>query len=137
MTYVGGCACGALRYESVSAPLESGYCHCRLCQRTSAAPVLVFASFSVAGFRYTNGAPTIYHSSEHGTRELCPTCGTQIAYREAEGADTVDVNAGSLDDPTTITPTHHIWCSSRIPWFETADSFPRFDEGKPDDIELE
>jgi len=136
MTYVGGCACGALRYESVSAPIESGYCHCRLCQRTSAAPVLVFASFPVAGFGYTNGAPTIYYSTEHGTREICPKCGTQIAFREAEGAETVDINAGCLDDPTTITPTHHIWCSSRIPWFETADSFPRFDEGKPDDIEL-
>jgi hypothetical protein len=136
MTYVGGCACGALRYESVSPPVESGYCHCRLCQRTSAAPVLVFASFPVAGFRYTSGAPTIYYSTEHGTREICPKCGTQIAYREAEGAVTVDVNAGCLDDPTTITPTHHIWCSSRIPWFETADSLPRFDAKKPDDFAL-
>ena len=98
--------------------------------------MLVFASFSVAGFRYTSGAPTIYYSTEHGTREISPKCGTQIAYREAEGAETVDVNAGCLDDPATITPTHHIWCSSRIPWFETADSLPRFDAGKPDDSEL-
>ena len=136
-TFVGGCACGALRYESNSAPLDCGYCHCRLCQRTSAAPVLAFASFAVDDFRYSSGEPTIYYSSEHGTRELCPTCGTQIAFRDAEGAVTVDVNAVSLDDPSTITPKYHIWCSSRVPWFETADSLPRFSGHKPDDVDVE
>lgn len=136
MTYVGGCCCGALRYECDSPPLESGYCHCRLCQRTSAAPALVFASFRVEDFRYTADEPCIYHSSEHGVREFCSACGTQIAYREARRAITVDVNAGSLDDPSLITPEYHIWCRSRIPWFEIADALPRYEKGKPDDLSV-
>lgn len=131
MKRVGGCACGAIRYETLSPPIESGYCHCRLCQRTSAAPVLVFSSFSVDDFHYTLGEATVYHSTEHGTREICVLCGTQIAFRDASDAQTVDVNVGSLDDPSSIVPEYHVWCSSRIPWFDTADSLPRFDKGKP------
>lgn len=133
MKYVGGCGCGALRYESDSAPSDCGYCHCRLCQKTSAAPALVFASFDVNKFRYSGGSPTIYRSSEHGTREFCSKCGTQVAYRDAQGAKMVDVNVGSLDDPTVVSPECHIWCQSQIAWFDTTDTLPRYQERKPDD----
>lgn len=133
MKFVGGCCCGALRYESISPPLECGYCHCRLCQKTSAAPALVFASFAVNDFRYSDGGPTIYRSSETGNREFCRICGTQIAYRDAQQAKTVDVNAASLDDPAMVSPEYHIWCESQIAWFETSDSLPRYQKRKPDD----
>jgi hypothetical protein len=133
MKYVGGCCCGALRYECSSPPSECGYCHCRLCQRTSAAPALVFASFPVEDFRYSSGTPAIYCSSAHGNREFCSTCGTQITYRDVQGAISVDVNVGSLDDPSAVSPEYHIWCQSQIAWFDTADTLPRYDERKPDD----
>ena len=128
--YEGGCACGALRYESKLAPTESGYCHCRLCQRSSAAPALAFASFPAHSFRYVTGTPALYASSHHGHREFCRECGTQIAYRDNGEAQTVDVNAASLDDPSIITPEYHIWCSSQIAWFDVADTLPRYPEGK-------
>ena len=133
MKYIGGCCCGALRYESSSPPVECGYCHCRLCQRTSAAPALAFASFAVGDFRYSNDQPAIYQSSEHGNREYCPKCGTQIAFRSIKDAETVDVNVGSLDDPTTVSPEFHIWCQSQIEWFEIDDKLPRFQQDIPND----
>ena len=133
MNYNGGCCCGALRYVSKLPPLECGYCHCVICQKTSAAPALVFASFPINEFRYTRGTPAIYHSSEHGNREFCSLCGTQIAFREADDAETVDVNVGSLDDPLMVSPEYHIWCQSRVSWFETADSLPEYQKGKLDD----
>ena len=133
MIYVGGCCCGAIRYASESQPLECGYCHCLICQKTSAAPALVFASFPSNDFRYTSGQPTIYPSSAHGNREFCSLCGTQIAFREAAANETVDVNVGSLDHPSIVSPEYHIWCQSKISWFETADSFPEYQQGKPDD----
>jgi hypothetical protein len=133
MTYQGGCLCGAIRYASTEAPLDTGYCHCRLCQRSTGAPVLAWASFPVEGFSYTRGAPARYQSSQHGHREFCRECGTQIAYRDSEGARLVDVNIGSLDDPERAPPQCHIWRSSRIRWFDTADDLPRFDASKPQD----
>ncbi len=134
MKYVGGCCCGELRYVSKLPPQECGYCHCLICQKTSAAPALVFASFLVSDFHYTSGTPAIYPSSEHGNREYCSSCGTQIAFRDSEDTETVDTNVGSLDDPSIVTPEYHIWCQSRVSWFETADSLPRYQQGKSDDV---
>ena len=35
LRYSGGCACGAVRYETVSAPVFQNHCQCRTCQRRS------------------------------------------------------------------------------------------------------
>lgn len=131
--YEGGCACGALRYVSIAKAGEVGYCHCRICQRTTAAPALVFASFPVDAFSYVNGKPAIYASSAKGNREFCARCGTQTAYRKGDNPRHADVNVRSLDDPSRVNPDHHIWCSSRIAWFETRDNFPRFDQNRTGD----
>lgn len=132
MKHVGGCACGALRFECSADPEECGYCHCSLCRRTTGAPVLAYASFAAESFNYTRGEPAIYRSSGRGHREFCKRCGTQIAYRGAEAQARVDVNVGSVDDPSPLAPQHHIWHGSRIPWFETADELERYPGGAPD-----
>jgi hypothetical protein len=51
-----------------------------------------------------------------------------------ENASTVEVNAGSLDDCENVHPRYHIWCRSRIKWFDTDYGPPRFDEEKPKDF---
>ena len=132
LTILGGCLCGRLRFASEVLPSATGYCHCRLCQRSTGAPVLVWATFPLETFAYEKGTPTIYHSSAHGQREFCEVCGTQIAYRESVGAITLDVNVASLDAPEAHTPEYHTWTSSRIAWFETADDLPRFEGEGPD-----
>jgi hypothetical protein len=128
--FAGGCLCGSLRYVARSEPLQSGYCHCRLCQRSSGAPVLAWASFPTGAFRYLEGSPALYPSSPKGQREFCTGCGTQIAFREI-GASTLEINLGSLDDPASIEPQLHIFTASRIPWFDTADSLARYADGGP------
>jgi hypothetical protein len=35
MPYVGGCACGAIRYETSSKPIFENHCQCRDCQKRS------------------------------------------------------------------------------------------------------
>jgi|SRR5688572_26578374 hypothetical protein len=40
----GGCACGAIRYESMAEPVMMLHCHCRDCQRSSGGP---FSSFVI------------------------------------------------------------------------------------------
>ena len=134
-THDGGCACGRLRFRSLAPPLDSGYCHCRLCQRTTGAPVLAYVSFPVAAFAYTTGTPARYASSTIGEREFCASCGTQIAFRRRSGAVSVDVNAAAMDDPARYPPRRHIWCESAIPWLELGDALPRYaralEEGLP------
>jgi hypothetical protein len=131
MTSTGGCLCGALRFTATAEPVDAGYCHCRLCQRSTGATVLAWASYPAASFSYSRGEPARYQSSQHGHREFCSNCGTQIAYRDSGEAATVDVNVGSLDDCDRVTPRYHIWCESRISWFDVADDLPRFEHSNP------
>ncbi len=127
----GGCLCGALRYVTGKL-IDAGYCHCRICQRSSGAPVLAWASFPVDGFAYQKGLPSLYRSSPNAQREFCGACGTQIAFRDQKTATTVDVNIASLDDPASLKPEYHIWTVSRIPWFDTTDDLPRYEGEWPD-----
>ena len=84
----------------------------------------------MASFTYTRGQPAIYRSSSWGQREFCASCGAQICYRDTEGAKTVEINVGGLDEPAATPPKHHIFTGDRIPWFETADDLPRYDGPK-------
>jgi len=130
--FQGGCLCENLRYSAQGEPLDVGYCHCRICQRSTGAPVLAWASFPPAAFAYERGVPSTYRSSSHGQREFCSRCGCQVAYRELDSPCSVDVNLASLDDPASLTPRSHIFTESRIAWFETSDDLPRFaDQGPP------
>ncbi len=134
MDLEGGCLCGAVRYRIAAAPDSVAYCHCRLCQRSSGAPVLAWASVAVAGFAFTAGEPATYRSSEIGLRQFCRLCGTQLLFRHVRSARTVDINVGSLDDPARLVPQYHIWTASRLPWFDTVDALPRYPDAGPDDL---
>ncbi len=129
--FIGGCLCGRLRYEARD-PIDAGYCHCRLCQRSSGAPVLAWASFPTASFSYAKGEPATYPSSARGRREFCASCGTQIAFRGTPAPSRVDVNIASLDDPASIEPEYHIWVGSRVPWLHIDDDLPRYTDEGPD-----
>jgi len=129
--FIGGCFCGRLRYEARD-PIDAGYCHCRLCQRSSGAPVLAWASFPTASFSFVKGEPESYRSSPAGLREFCASCGTQIAFRDTTSQTRIDVNIASLDDPASIEPEYHIWVGSRVPWFHIADDLPRYADAGPD-----
>jgi len=130
-TYGGACLCGAVRYDCSRAPEQVGYCHCRMCQRNSGSAVVPYASFAVDAFAYTKGRPKVYRSSDSGQREFCEACGSYLAFRNAPAPKTVDVNVGTLDAPDAVTPEVHIWCDSRICWFDIDDGLPRFAQAQP------
>jgi len=129
----GGCLCGAVRYRAIGTPIDAGYCHCRLCQRSSGAPVLAWFTVPTPSFSYVRGEPNVFHSSARGRREFCQVCGTQIAFRPSADPAIVDVTIASLDDPSMIEPEYHIWRGGRIAWFETTDRLPRHDGAGADE----
>ena len=127
----GGCLCRAVRFRVAAPPMQSGYCHCRFCQLNSGAPVVAWAEVAIGAFAYTGAAPGVFRSSSWAQREFCQACGSFLLYREQEAPKTVSINAASFDDPSLFPPTHHVFASRRIPWFETIDDFPRYDEQPP------
>jgi len=127
----GGCHCGTLRYRADDI-VDTGYCHCRICQHTAGAPVLAWATIPAASYRLERGTPTVYKSSARGERHFCGRCGTQILFKYQGESKTVDINIASFDDPAAVAPEYHIWTQSRIPWFDTKDTLRRFEDDGPD-----
>jgi len=132
--FSGGCLCGNLRYEARN-PFEAGYCHCRICQRASGAPVLAWAGFPTADFAFTKGEPASHRSSARGRRDFCANCGTQIGFSDSATPTRIYLNLASLDDPASIVPEYHIWVASRVPWFQIDDDLPRYAGEGPDPID--
>jgi hypothetical protein len=129
--FSGGCLCGNVRYTARD-PINAGYCHCRLCQRSSGAPVLAWATFPIASFAYAMDEPRSYRSSPRGLREFCGRCGTQIAFRGEATPAEIDLNIATLDDPASIEPEFHTWIGTRIPWLHIEDDLPRYTDEGPD-----
>lgn len=135
-TLEGGCLCGEVQYCIAAQPIDSGYCHCHLCQRSSGAPVLAWLTVPISAFVYSKGLPSAFRSSSHSQREFCGNCGTQLAFRRSVSAKTIDITVASLQDPTQVAPKYHIWCQSKISWFEISDSLEQYVDAGPDKHEI-
>jgi hypothetical protein len=124
----GGCLCGAVRYRISAEPHDAGYCHCRMCQRSTGAPVVAWLTMASDSFARTSGTPTVHCSSQKAERLFCGTCGTQLVFREPAEPEYLEVTIASLDAPEALRPDHHVWAASRIAWFDTADDLRRYRE---------
>ena len=129
----GGCACGTVRYALRSAPFDAGWCHCRICQRVSGAPAMVFASVPTGDFAFIAGAERVkrFASSEFGHRQFCGDCGSPLTIAVEFQPVTIDFAIATLDDPDAVAPGFHIFRASRVAWFETADDLPRHERFRP------
>ncbi len=122
----GGCLCGKVRFRVTAPPLDAGYCHCRMCQRNSGAPVVAWVTFPAASLSWIAGEPAIYASSARAQRKFCATCGSYLVFASADLPAEVSVNTASFDHPEAFPPAKHIFVASRIFWFQTADGLPRY-----------
>ena len=122
-SYEGGCLCGNVKFRVTAAAIETGYCHCRMCQRNSGAPVVAWTTFPATSFSWTAGSPASYVSSPEIRRQFCADCGSYLVFRQEDSTE-VSVNTASLDDPAPFQPRMHIFVESRIPWFRTDDDLP-------------
>lgn len=122
----GGCLCGETRFEASGTPSGTGYCHCRMCQRSSGAPVQPYAIYAPEAVRWSGATPRRYRSSKGAERLFCLRCGSQLGFDDGTG---ISLNLGCFDEPDTLPPERHIWFESRIAWFEIADDLPRHPRG--------
>jgi hypothetical protein len=117
--FIGGCICGAVRYECIVEPVISANCHCRDCQRAGGgafAPALVVptAALKIRGeakFHDTRG-----DSGHVVSRGFCPNCGARLFGRSMAMPGLTAILAGSLDDPSRYQPAADIYTASAQPW---------------------
>jgi GNAT superfamily N-acetyltransferase len=129
----GGCFCGAIRYRVSGSSRDVSHCHCSICRRTTGAPLVTWATFPAASFIFTAGTPAEFRATSRAVRQLCPTCGTALTFRETARPHSVDVTVGSMDSPDVIIPAAHIWTSSQLAWLHVADDLPRHPEEDPNE----
>jgi hypothetical protein len=123
----GGCLCGDIRYEIVKPAIDSGYCHCKMCQRFSGAPVIAGPTFPRDGVRFTKGQPTYYRSSAIAERGFCPRCGSSLTYKPLlrRWTDWIFIFGGSIDGGFEFPPEWHLGIESHVPWLSIRDDLPR------------
>jgi hypothetical protein len=121
----GGCLCGKIRFRVTAPKIDSGYCHCRICQKNSGAPVVAWVTFPATGFAWTQGKPGTYRSSSQARRQFCATCGSYMVFLSNRFPDEVSANTASFDDPEAFPPEMHIFTGTRISWLHIDDALPR------------
>lgn len=130
-TLSGGCQCGRIRYEVTGEPMLSAICHCSMCRRANAAPVVAWAMFHESQVTFTGSPLRQYRSSEEAQRGFCEHCGTQISFTASFLPELIDITTGSLDQPESVRPSLHYWYDRHLSWVEFADGLPRHPELPP------
>lgn len=130
----GGCRCGAVRYSTETAALDTKICHCRDCQYASGTAFSSIAYFPRAAVAFT-GAMTGYAVKGSAgltvTRFFCPTCGSPVYSELAEMPDVVFIKTGSLDNPAAVEPSGHMWWDSKIAWPNICDELEKLPGNPP------
>ena len=127
--FAGGCACGAIRYKGVQAPIAMINCHCKDCQLSSGAP---FASGIVVMTTdlEVSGTPKTYavRASSGGlaTRSFCADCGTPLFTQSDANAQFTSIRFPSLDDSSSFKPMLDIYTANAQPWVCLDEAIPHF-----------
>lgn len=119
---VGGCQCGALRYEIIAPPLMIYACHCANCQRIAGSAFGLATTITEDSLKFTSGKPhTVKWKSDAGNERygtFCGACGCRIAHGQIPSNGILSLRAGTFDDPSWVVPSGHIWTRSAQAWFE-------------------
>jgi hypothetical protein len=117
--YVGGCLCGAVRYEARGVPTYQGYCFCRDCRKASGSGFIPFISFPASSVRISGETRRSIAKSLRGgdaVRNHCATCGG-LVFGGIYGSDSEhSIYAGSLDEPALFNPTIALFVRDKPDW---------------------
>ena len=118
----GGCLCGAVRYEVLGEPYQSGLCHCRTCRKLTGSAFSATANWRREQFLMTGKISTFEK------RSFCPTCGSRLFFLLEDG---VELFLGTLDEaPYAIKPAVEVWCIRREPWLAPVAGAATYDENE-------
>ena len=111
----GACQCGAVRFTATRPARDPAACHCGQCRRQSGH---YWASVQVLDADLEIEGEVRWFSSSPGARRgFCPICGSFLFWKSAAEPDT-GVSLGSLDTPTGLTLTRHIFTADKGDYYE-------------------
>ena len=115
----GGCQCGAVKFEAPETQSALYVCHCTQCQKQSASAFGISFTVPRQSLKLIAGAPLFWlrntakgHSLECA---FCPECGTRLWHQSSGHPDSLNIKAGSFDEPVDLSGAQHIWVVSKVP----------------------
>jgi hypothetical protein len=116
---VGGCQCGACRYETTAAPAFGYVCHCHSCRKATGSAFS--ASIMVAEDALTATGPitTWYRPEAEGPpveARFCTECGVRLFHHAVPRNGAVRVKLGTLDDSDWFAPAAEFFTKRRFDW---------------------
>ncbi|HRV61402.1 GFA family protein [Albidovulum sp.] len=129
MTYVkGSCLCRSVQYEAAVSNEQVLACHCEKCARTSGHhAVMVACSSEGPDISDRNHRLRWYRSSFQVDRGFCSECGGNVFWRDLASGTTY-VTLGTVDGPTGLSVTRHIFVGSKSDYYDITDGLPQAPE---------
>jgi hypothetical protein len=115
---LGGCGCGAVRFE-VNAPLESAsYCHCTRCQHRTGVAASAQARIAPGSFRVLQGEELIGVWAPQGGWEkaFCSICGSALFSRDPHDHGRLAVRMSAFDSDPGIRPQWRQFVAYAASW---------------------
>lgn len=123
----GGCLCGGVRYRVDGQLSDVGACHCSQCRKTTG-HYYVAASCARTDLSFESDETLAwYDSSSRARRGFCSRCGSSLFW-EGVGRDEIDILAGTLDQPTGLKLTDHIYVADKGDYYDISDGLPQYDQ---------
>lgn len=113
--HAGGCLCGAVRYRFDARPSAINACHCTDCKKLTGATNLLMILGPREAFAF-EGEVDRYRKRADSGNEIdivrCAKCGVRLWHEPLSAPQMVIFAAGTLDDPSWVVPTSHIFTRS-------------------------
>jgi hypothetical protein len=121
----GGCYCGRVRYRAGGVSRQVTECHCSQCRKQAghrhASTGAKTSDIEIDG----DANITWYRASHEAERGFCSTCGSHLFWRWST-RDYTAILAASLDEPSGLRITKHIFVDDKGDYYDIADGLPQF-----------
>jgi hypothetical protein len=105
-------------------------CHCLNCQRQTGSAFVINVLIEADRFELLAGGLQVVEAPrDDGSVQRihrCPQCQTAL-FSEYGPPEVRFVRAGTLDDPSVVSPDVHIFTRSKLPWVTLPESVPAFE----------
>jgi hypothetical protein len=126
----GGCRCGLARYEIDLAGANTLNCHCIDCQKHLGAPFSVFTMVPSTQFKWLAKPTGLIAFSDTASRVFCNKCGTYLKWEGVESTDEAEINAMTLDRPSSVKVDEEIFVRTRLSWLTPLKGVAQYDAGR-------
>jgi len=128
--HTGTCACKAVQY-TVDGRIKSVVnCHCNLCKKITGGAFETIALVSERNLKITSGEEYLirYALTNNADKYFCKVCGTPIYNQNKRVPGNSMIHIGSLDNPSSLSPTINLHCNSMLSWVREISALENYEE---------